>query len=80
MAQRRQVDKLIVKYLHERGEDPRGVADEVDSPCMEKKGRCWKIPKYHVAESHSEDVREDPGWNDKEDSGVWNGCFIPPSS
>ena len=31
---------LIVKYLHERGEDPRGVADGVDSPCMEKERRC----------------------------------------
>ena len=52
-------DEAIVKYLHERGVDPRGVADEVDCPCEEKKGRCsrpWKIPRYHVAESCSESV------------------------
>ena len=50
----------------------RGVADGVDSPCMEKKGRYsrpWKILSHHVAESCSEDVREDSGWKDKEDSG-----------
>ena len=42
---------MIVKYLHERGEVPTGVADGVDSPWMEKKGGCsgpWKIPRYHV--------------------------------
>ena len=67
------MDKAIVKYLHERGEDPTGVADGVDSPCIEKKGRCsrpWKIPRHHVAESCSEGVREDSGWKVKEDSGV----------
>ena len=53
-------------YLHERGEDSRGVADGVDSPCMENVGRCsrpWKIPRYHVAEPC-------PGWKDKVHSGV----------
>ena len=36
--------KAIVKYLHDRGEDPRGMADGVDSPCMETKGcsHTWK--------------------------------------
>ena len=55
------------------GEDPRGVVDEVDSPCMEKKGRCsqlWKILRHHVAESCPESVREDSGWKVKKDSGV----------
>ena len=49
------------------------MADGVDSPCMEKKGRCsrpWKILRYHVAESCPEGVRENSGWKDKEDSGV----------
>ena len=59
------MDKAIVKYLHERGEDLRGVAEGVDSPCMEKKGRCsrrWKIPRYHVVESCPQGIREDFGW------------------
>ena len=67
------MDEAIVKYLHERGEDPRGVADGVDTPCMEKKGRSsepWKILRRHIAESCSEGVRDDSGWKDKEDSGV----------
>ena len=54
----------MVIYLHERKEDPRGVADGICSSCVEKKGRysCpWKIPKYHVSKSRSEDVREDSG-------------------
>ena len=45
---------MIAKYLHERGEDPRGVADGVDSSCMEKKGRCsqpLKILRHHIAGS-----------------------------
>ena len=57
--------------LHDSGEEPRVVADGVDSPCMENKGRCsrlLKIPRYHVAEP--EGVRKDSGWKDKEDSGV----------
>ena len=67
------MDKAIVKYLHERGKDPRGVADGVGSPCMEKEGRYsrpWKIPRYHVAELCPEGVRKESGWKDKEDSGV----------
>ena len=31
------MDEAIDKYLHEKGEDPRGVADGFDSPCLEKK-------------------------------------------
>ena len=31
------MDETIDKYLHEKGEDPRGVADGFDSPCLEKK-------------------------------------------
>ena len=56
--------KAIVKYLHDRGEDPRGMADGVDSPCMETKGcsQTWKKKqRCHIAESRSEDVREDYG-------------------
>ena len=63
--------QACIKYLHETGEDPRGVADGVDSSCMEKKGRCsqpWKIPRYQVAEPCPEGVRKDSGWKDKEDS------------
>ena len=56
------MDKAIVKYLHERGEDPRGVADGVDNPCMEKKGDVHDPEKYqgikllsHVLINHSHD-------------------------
>ena len=65
--------KWTRRCLHERGEDPGGVADGVDSPCIEKKRRCsrpWKIPRYQVAESVFESVKENSGWSDKEDSGV----------
>ena len=54
----------------------RGVTDLVDDVCMEKRGRCWRpqeIPMYHVAESCSECFRDNYGWKDKEDRGVWNG-------
>ena len=37
--------KAIVKYLHDRGEDPRGMADGVDSPCMETKGCSQNLEK-----------------------------------
>ena len=29
-----------------------------------------KIPRYYVAESRSEDIRDDSGWKEKEESGV----------
>ena len=64
--------KASVKYLHEREEDPREVAEGVDSFCMKKKrcSRPWKIPRHHVAYLCFEGVREDSGWKDKEDTGV----------
>ena len=41
------------------------MSDGVDSPCIQKKGICSrprKIPRHHVADSCSEDVREDSSW------------------
>ena len=40
------MEKAIFTYLHERGKYPKGVADGVDSPCMEKKRRCSDPGKY----------------------------------
>ena len=38
--------KAIVKYLHERGEDPRGVAEGVDSHIWKRKGDVNDPGKY----------------------------------
>ena len=67
------MDKAFVKYLYERGGNPRGVTDLVDSVFMEKKGRCSRpreIPMYHIAVPCSEGIREHYASKDKEDSGV----------
>ena len=52
------------------GEIPEEWRTELIVP--DGKGRCsrpWKIPRYLVAESCSEGVREDSGWKDKDDNG-----------
>ena len=64
--------RLLNTCLRERT-IPESSKRGVDSPCMEKKGRCprpWKISRYHVIESCSECVRKKYGWKDKEDGGV----------
>ena len=37
---------MIVKYMHERGEDPSGVTERVDGPCMKRKGDVYDPGKY----------------------------------
>ena len=63
------MDKAIVKYLHERREDPRGVADGVDVPVWKSKGDVHDPGKYRGITLLSHVLKvflNDSGWKDKE--------------